>query len=341
MKKYLICGGAGYIGAHLAKWLSDRGHRVIIMDNLSTGHRAALRWGELVEVDIRDRNALFEALGQRRFDGVVHMCARSLVGESMQLPYEYYENNVGGTLNVLEWMRHTGNDRFVFSSTAAIFGNPQAPLIDEQHPKAPINPYGRTKLMVEHLLEDAAKAYGLRSVSLRYFNACGADLGGEIGESHDPETHLIPNVLRSLLEPDRRLKIFGTDYATGDGTCVRDYVHVNDLASAHETRLGVSAGRPGSACIQSRQRKRIFREADRRDGGGRRGSPHSLRRGAKARGRPRRSRRFQRQSARGAGLGAAVRRRAHHYRIRVEMASASTLLMAPFAGAFPYTVCPI
>lgn len=237
MKKYLICGGAGYIGAHLAKWLSDRGHGVVVLDNLSTGHRAALRWGELVEVDIRDRRALFQALGQRQFDGVVHMCARSLVGESVQLPYQYYENNVGGTLNVLEWMRQAGNDRIVFSSTAAIFGNPQAPLIDEQHPKDPINPYGRTKLMVEHLLEDAAKAYGLRSVSLRYFNACGADDSGEIGESHEPETHLIPNVLRSLLEPERRLKIFGTDYDTADGTCVRDYVHVNDLASAHELAL--------------------------------------------------------------------------------------------------------
>ena len=235
--KYLICGGAGYIGAHLAKWLNSRGHDVVVLDNLSTGHRAALRWGELVEVDIRDRRALFQALGQRQFDGVVHMCARSLVGESMELPYEYYENNVGGTLNVLEWMRHTSNDRFVFSSTAAIFGNPQTPLIDEQHPKAPINPYGRTKLMVEHLLEYAAKAYGLRSVSLRYFNACGADDSGEIGESHDPETHLIPNVLRSLLESRRRLKIFGTDYATADGTCVRDYVHVTDLASAHELAL--------------------------------------------------------------------------------------------------------
>lgn len=234
--KYLICGGAGYIGAHLCKWLAQAGHEVTVLDNLSTGHRAAVRWGRLIEADIVNAEALFRALRGLQPDAVVHLCGRSLVGESMLVPYDYYANNVGGTLNVLRWMRANGIGKFLFSSTAAVFGNPQTPLIDESHPTVPINPYGRSKLMVEHILADAAQAYGLRSVALRYFNACGADEQGEIGESHQPETHLIPNVLKAALA-DERVRIFGQDYPTPDGTCVRDYVHVNDLASAHELAL--------------------------------------------------------------------------------------------------------
>lgn len=234
--KYLVCGGAGYIGAHLCKWLAEGGHEVTVLDNFSTGHRAAVRWGRLIEADIVDKTGLFNALQNERFDAVVHMCARSLVGESMTAPYGYYENNVAGTLNVLQWMQTHGVDKFLFSSTAAIFGNPQADRIDEQHPTKPINPYGRSKLMVEGILADAATAYGLKSVALRYFNACGADDSGLIGESHTPETHLIPNVLKAALG-DASLRVFGDDYPTPDGSCLRDYVHVNDLASAHEKAL--------------------------------------------------------------------------------------------------------
>lgn len=234
--KYLVCGGAGYIGSHLCKWLRTAGHEVVVLDNFSTGHREAVRWGRLIEVDIGDKPALFDALRGEYFDAVVHLCARSLVGESMLAPYDYYENNVCGTLNVLQWMQQNGVDKFLFSSTAAVFGNPQLPLIDENHPVTPINPYGKSKLMVERILADAAAAYGLRSVALRYFNACGADASGELGEAHHPETHLIPNVLKAALSGNP-VRIFGIDYPTPDGTCVRDYVHVNDLASAHELAL--------------------------------------------------------------------------------------------------------
>lgn len=231
--KYLVCGGAGYIGSHMAKSLAEAGHEVVVLDNLSTGHREAVKWGKLIEADIRNKDSLSTALNGEVFDGVIHMCARSLVGESMKQPFEYYMNNVQGTLNVLDWMRINGIKKLVFSSTAAVFGNPREAYIDENHITEPINPYGRSKLMVEEILKDAAHAYGLRSVSLRYFNACGADPSGLIGESHQPETHLIPNLLKSILCTSMPLKIFGDDYPTEDGTCIRDYVHVNDLASAH------------------------------------------------------------------------------------------------------------
>ncbi len=233
----LICGGAGYIGSHMAKWLAMGGHAVSVVDNLSTGHRDAVRWGELIEADLLDPGSLDEVFSRRRFDAVMHFCARSLVGESMVRPYDYYSNNVVGTLNLLEAMRRGGVDRLVFSSTAAIFGEPVTATIDEMHPKQPINPYGASKLMVERILSDAAQAYGLRSVSLRYFNAAGASPDGDIGESHQPETHLIPNVLKAVLAQGGGLKVFGDDYATPDGTCVRDYVHVDDLAQAHELAL--------------------------------------------------------------------------------------------------------
>ncbi|MUV15716.1 UDP-glucose 4-epimerase GalE [Noviluteimonas gilva] len=229
----LVCGGAGYIGSHMARWLALRDHRVTVLDNLSTGHREAVQWGELVEADLLDRASLDRAFEGRRFDAVMHFCARSLVGESVQDPYAYYAANVSGTLHLLETMRRHGVDRLVFSSTAAVFGHPNSARIDEDHPKQPINPYGASKLMVERILADAAGAYGLRSVALRYFNAAGASPQATIGESHSPETHLIPNVLRAALGTGPALKVFGEDYATPDGTCVRDYVHVDDLAEAH------------------------------------------------------------------------------------------------------------
>jgi UDP-glucose 4-epimerase len=234
----LICGGAGYIGSHMAKWLATRGASVTVLDNLSTGHREAVRWGELVEADLLDPASLERAFASRRFDAVMHFCARSLVGESVAQPYDYYANNVAGTLHLLEAMRRHGVGRLVFSSTAAVFGQPVADAIDEGHPTQPINPYGASKLMVERILADAAQAQGLRSVALRYFNAAGAFAVGDIGESHQPETHLIPNVLRAALGTGPALRVFGDDYATVDGTCVRDYVHVDDLAQAHELALG-------------------------------------------------------------------------------------------------------
>ncbi len=221
----------------MAKWLAGRGFEITVLDNLSTGHREAVQWGSFVEADLLATDSLERVFGSRRFDAVMHFCARSLVGESVSKPYDYYLNNVSGTLNLLQAMQRYGVNRLVFSSTAAVFGHPTSALIDEGHPKAPINPYGMSKLMVEHMLADAAAAYGLRSVALRYFNAAGASETAEIGEAHQPETHLIPNVLKSVLGQGPGLKVFGDDYPTPDGTCVRDYVHVDDLAQAHELAL--------------------------------------------------------------------------------------------------------
>lgn len=233
--KVLVLGGAGYIGSHMCKTLAQQGNEVIVFDNLSTGHREAVQWGTLVEGDIlnqADLDNVFQNHGS--FDLIIHFCAKSLVGESVQKPAEYYQNNVVGTLNLLNTMVKTGHDRLVFSSTAAVFGIPDVTLIDEQEPRAPINPYGKTKKMVEDILQDYHQAYGLKSVCLRYFNACGADPDADIGERHEPETHLIPNVLKSVLQNNEtRLKVFGNKYLTPDGTCVRDYIHINDLANAH------------------------------------------------------------------------------------------------------------
>jgi UDP-glucose 4-epimerase len=233
----LVCGGAGYIGSHMSKWLAQHGIEVTVLDNLSTGHREAVRWGSLIEADLMDGRALDSAFAGRHFDAVMHFCARSLVGESVSQPYDYYSNNVTGTLNLLQAMHRHRVNRLVFSSTAAIFGHPTADTIDEEHPKNPINPYGASKFMAERILIDAASAYGVDSVSLRYFNAAGASLDGEIGESHTPETHLIPSVLRAAQGTGPTLRIFGNDYPTKDGTCIRDYVHVEDLAQAHVLAL--------------------------------------------------------------------------------------------------------
>lgn len=243
--RILVCGGAGYIGAHMVKCLAEHGHEITVFDNLATGHRAAVPWGTLVVGDVLDRAALDAVFASGRHDAVMHFCARSLVGESVVEPYACYRNNVVGTLTLLEAMRAAGVDRIVFSSTAAVFGNPLHDLIDEDHPVAPINPYGASKQMCERLLADAAAAYGLRAVALRYFNAAGADPAGRIGESHRPETHLIPNVLRAALGQGPALQLFGDDYPTRDGTCVRDYVHVDDLAAAHLAALALMEDRPG------------------------------------------------------------------------------------------------
>jgi UDP-glucose 4-epimerase len=242
----LVCGGAGYIGSHMVKMLTEEGHDVTTFDNLSTGYREAVKWGRLVVGDLLDETALRQLFADNSFNAVMHFSAKSLVGESVAQPAMYYKNNVIGTFNLLEAMRAADVKRFVFSSSAATFGNPVADHIDENHPQAPINPYGETKLMVERMLRDYAAAYGLSSVSLRYFNAAGADPSGEIGEAHDPETHLIPNVLKAALDPHKTLKVFGQDYPTPDGTCVRDYIHINDLCQAHLLALEYMEEREGA-----------------------------------------------------------------------------------------------
>jgi UDP-glucose 4-epimerase len=234
MRKVLVCGGAGYIGSHMVKMLHHNGYEVVTFDNLSTGHRHAVKWGQFVQGDLLnpdDLEALFQA---HKFDSVMHFSARSLVAESMENPALYYRNNVIGTLNLLEQMRTSSVKKLIFSSTAATYGNPVSDRIDETHPQVPINPYGQSKLMVEQALRDYSRAYGIDSVSLRYFNAAGCDRDGELGEEHSPETHLIPNILRAAAgEKGYALKIFGDDYATPDGTCIRDYIHVEDLCHAH------------------------------------------------------------------------------------------------------------
>jgi len=229
----LVVGGAGYIGSHMAKMLVWSGHSVIVLDNLCTGFRDAVRYGRLIEGDLADSALLDQIFTENDIAAVLHFAALSQVGESMREPARYYRNNVANTQNLLDAMLRHGVKRFIFSSTAAIFGEPKTPLIDEHHPQRPINPYGHSKRMVEEVLADYDKAYGLRYVCLRYFNAAGADPEGELGERHDPETHLIPLVLQAASGRRDHIAVFGNDYPTPDGTCVRDYIHVWDLCSAH------------------------------------------------------------------------------------------------------------
>lgn len=233
MKKLLVVGGCGYIGSHMVKCLLDAGHQVVVLDDLSSGFADALLGGSLVVGDCADRTLLDELFAAQAFDGVLHFASFIQVGESVAEPAKYYHNNVAKTLALLEAMHAHGVRHLIFSSTAAVFGNPEYTPIDEQHGLAPINPYGWTKRMVEQMLADFERAYGLRWAALRYFNAAGADPQGRIGERHDPETHLIPLALQAVSGRGKALKIFGRDYATPDGTCIRDYVHVDDLANAH------------------------------------------------------------------------------------------------------------
>ncbi|BBP44500.1 UDP-glucose 4-epimerase GalE [Thiosulfativibrio zosterae] len=235
--KLLVVGGAGYIGSHMVKMLAQSDHDVIVLDNLSTGFRQSVKYGKLVVGDLADIHLLENLFTEHHFDGVMHFAANSLVGESMILPSKYYRNNVSNTLNLLDVMVRHNIKHFIFSSTAATFGEPEYSPMNELHPQNPINPYGASKLMVEHLLKDYATAYGLNSVCLRYFNACGADPEGEIGELHDPETHLIPLILQAASGRRKSITVFGRDYATADGTCIRDYIHINDLCSAHALAL--------------------------------------------------------------------------------------------------------
>ena len=246
----LVTGGAGYIGSHACKALARAGHLPVVYDNLSRGHPEAVRWGPLVEGDVADRDGLVATLRAHRVSAVMHFAAFAYVGESVEDPALYYRNNLGGSLSLLGAMREAGIDTLVFSSTCATYGIPPTVPIAETAPQAPVNPYGETKLAVERALHWYGAAYGLRSIALRYFNAAGADPDGEIGERHDPETHLIPLVVQAALGLRPQVEIYGTDYPTPDGTAIRDYIHVQDLAEAHVLALDrLVAGLPCAAAL--------------------------------------------------------------------------------------------
>jgi UDP-glucose 4-epimerase len=239
--KLLVTGGAGYIGSVVSRQLLEAGHEVVVVDNLERGYREAVaREARLVEADLRDRDAVASTLSEG-FDGVLHFAALALVAESVAYPERYYHNNVLGTLNLLDAMRDEGIARLVFSSTCAVYGQPDEVPISEEAPPRPTSPYGASKLAVDGMIHDYCVAHGLGAVSLRYFNVAGA--AGDAGEDHEPETHLIPNILRTALGRNPHVEVFGTDYPTPDGTAIRDYIHVEDLSAAHLLALGGT--RPG------------------------------------------------------------------------------------------------
>src|SRR5581483_2452390 len=233
MPRILVAGAGGYIGSHMVLALLEAGFDVVSLDNFSTGFRDAIAGGEIMEADLADRAALNQLFATHRFDAVMHFASSIQVRESVADPAKYYRNNVANTLNLLDAMAAASVSRFVFSSSAAVYGEPREIPIGEDHPCAPTNPYGRTKLVVEEMLEDFDRAYALKSVSLRYFNAAGADPGGRLGERHSPETHLIPILLQAAAGKRGSASIYGRDYPTPDGTCIRDYIHVTDLCAAH------------------------------------------------------------------------------------------------------------
>jgi len=243
--RLLVCGGAGYIGAHMCKMLAEAGHQVAVIDDLSTGHPAAVQWGRFYQGNIGDPVLLDTVFEEFRPEAVFHFAARSIVADSLRDPAGYYQNNVSATLNLIKHILTIPSCLLIFSSTAAIYGVPQTSRVTEQHATVPINPYGRSKLMVESLLSDYWLAYQLPSMSFRYFNAAGADASGLIGEAHQPETHLIPLALEATLGRGQGLRVFGADYPTPDGTCIRDYIHVNDLCSAHLAGLHYLRAHPG------------------------------------------------------------------------------------------------
>jgi len=235
--RVLVCGGAGYIGSHTAKLLAQRGHTPVVYDDLSYGHDWAVKWGPLERGDLGDAARLKEVIQRHQIEAVVHFAAFIQVGESVQLPAKYYRNNFVNTLTLLETMVETGVRDIIFSSTAATYGMPEQMPIPESEKQLPINPYGESKLFVEYALRSFAKAHGIRWVVFRYFNAAGADPDCEIGEDHTPESHLIPLIIQAALGQRPHISVFGTDYPTKDGTCVRDYIHICDLAEAHVTAL--------------------------------------------------------------------------------------------------------
>lgn len=231
--KIMVTGGAGYIGSHVVKALLGSGYEVLVLDNLEKGHREAVVGGDFIEGDLADKELLDDIFSGHDIEGVIHLAAHSLVGESMEDPGKYYDNNVSRGLNLLEAMINNGVEYMVFSSTAAVYGEPEEIPITEEHPLQPTSVYGESKLFYEKILKRYDQIHGLQYTSLRYFNAAGADPRGEIGEAHEPETHLIPIVLQTVLGKRDELYIFGDDYPTRDGTCIRDYIHVNDLARCH------------------------------------------------------------------------------------------------------------
>jgi UDP-arabinose 4-epimerase len=248
VKNILITGGAGYIGSHTAKLLRAAGYQPVALDNLSVGTAASVRYGPLEKADIGDRRALCRIFCEHHIRAVIHFAAHAYVGESMREPQRYFSNNVVNTLHLLDAMRESGVNQIVFSSSCATYGIPEALPIIEDHPQRPVNPYGESKLFIERALRWYGQAYQLRWVALRYFNAAGADPAGELGEIHHPETHLIPRTIFAALGTEPALKIYGTDYQTADGTCVRDYIHVADLARAHLLALQyLEADQPSAA----------------------------------------------------------------------------------------------
>ncbi len=247
MRNILVVGGAGYIGSYMCKYLSKHGYQPIVLDSLVYGHREAVKWGPFFEGTMSNADLLNRIFSTYQVSAVMHFAAFCYVGESVTEPAKYYRNNVSSPLTLLETMREQKVNNFIFSSSCATYGEPLEIPISEAHPQHPINPYGRTKLMVEQMLADFGNAYGLKSVSLRYFNAAGADPEGELGEDHQPETHIIPLVLQTALGQRESVSIFGDDYPTKDGTCIRDYIHIADLAQAHLLALeklldGMSGG---------------------------------------------------------------------------------------------------
>ena len=248
MQRILVVGGAGYIGSHTVRHLLDNGYEVVVADNLVYGHREAVDpRADFVRADLLDPASLRQVFASHPVDAVIHFAAFAYVGESVTSPEKYYFNNVVGTVNLLHAMLTHQVKKIVFSSTCATYGEPHYTPIDEKHPQNPINPYGRTKLMIEQIFADYERAYGLQHIALRYFNAAGCSADGKIGESHTPETHLIPLVLQAIKGERKDIRIFGTDYDTPDGTCIRDYIHVEDLASAH--RLAVEKLGDYNGCI--------------------------------------------------------------------------------------------
>jgi UDP-glucose-4-epimerase GalE len=237
MESILVTGGAGYIGSHVCKELAKNGFLPIAYDNLSTGHAYAVKWGPLVEADLNDKTKLDQAIHIYQPKAVLHFAANAIVVESMTHPAKYYRNNLGSTISLLESMVQARIQLIVFSSSCATYGHPHFTPVTEEHPQAPINPYGRTKLMIEQMLDDFEMAYGIRSLKLRYFNAAGADIETQIGEDHNPETHLIPSCIQSALHVRDEIVVYGTDFSTTDGSAVRDYIHVQDLAEAHVAAL--------------------------------------------------------------------------------------------------------
>jgi UDP-glucose 4-epimerase len=231
----LVTGGAGYIGSHTVRMMHEEGYRLVVLDNLIYGHRDAILTEdiELIVGEMSDGAMVESIFSERSIDAVIHFAAYISAGESVEQPGRYYRNNTFAPLTILEAMRQYGCRMFIFSSTGAVYGNPRYIPVDEDHPKDPINPYGKSKLMLECILQDYDKTYGIRSVNLRYFNACGGSLDGKLGEDHDPETHLIPRILMAIAGEIDKVTVYGTDYDTPDGTCIRDYIHVLDLARAH------------------------------------------------------------------------------------------------------------